>query len=57
MFKHRFANLAYFSAALLTSGNLVAATQVITERGDDNSADHANWIAPKLTHTGALLEK
>ena len=34
-----------------------AVTLHVTERGEDNSADHANWIAPELTHTGALLEK
>jgi hypothetical protein len=30
-------------------------TLQVTDAGDGNSADHADWIAPEITHTGGLL--
>ena len=33
-----------------------ALTLIVTDGGDGNKSDHADWINPEITHTDALLE-
>jgi len=57
-----------FKSGILRSGDPAVPVKVdlagvetltlqVTNAGDGNDADHADWIAPELTHTGAPLAR